>query len=142
MGNGAKVLDDLVPAHAEAGIPDGEHALLLVRTDADAQLRGGVQYLVLGEHLVVDAVEGVGSVREQFAQEHLPLFIQGMDEDIQQLPGFGLERIGFGLVLIWVGDWVWFGHGGLRENGSWRMGRSVILPRLALSKSKKIVREM
>ena len=103
LGDRPQVLDDLVPGHADAGILDGEQALLLIRSDVDLQIDARVEDLVVGQHLEADAVERVGGIREQFAQKDLPVFVQGMDQDIEQLPGLGLEGKAFGFIL--AGGW-------------------------------------
>ena len=108
LGDRTQVLDDLVAGHADAGILNGEQAILLIRRNVHPQLHPGVQYLVVGQHLEADAVERIGSVREQLAQEDFPVFIQGMDQYIQELAGFGLEGITFGFIL--AGGWGWFSH--------------------------------
>jgi len=63
---------------------------------------------VIRQHLEADAVERVGSVREQFPQKDFPVFIKGMDQYIQELPGFGFEGKTFGFIL--AGGRGWFGH--------------------------------
>ena len=91
MGDGSQVLNDLVLGHADAGILNSKGTSLFVRCDADTQFDIGVQYIPVRQHLETDAVECIRSVREQFAQEHVPIFVQGMDQDIKKLFSLGLE---------------------------------------------------
>ena len=49
----------------------------------------------LGERLEAQPVVGVGGVRDQLTQEDLPVAVQGMDHELQQLTDFGLETEGF-----------------------------------------------
>ena len=56
----------------------------------------GVEHILVGDHLEAQAVQCVRRVREQFAQEDLPVLVQRMDQDVQQLPGLCLEGELFG----------------------------------------------
>ena len=96
MGDGAQVFNHLFSGHADAGVADGQQALFGVGGDVDHELSVRVQYLTVGEHLEVDARQGVRCVGDQFAQEDFPVGVEGMDQDVEQLASFGLESGGGG----------------------------------------------
>ncbi len=95
LGDGADVLDDFLPAHADAVVADGQRARLAVEGDADLEV--GVVFIDRGIRQALEAqlVGGVGGVGNQFAQENVLVGIQGMDHQLQQLFDFGLEAEGF-----------------------------------------------
>jgi hypothetical protein len=89
------VLDDFLPAHADAVVADGQRARLAVEGDADHEV--GVVFIEcgIGQALEAQLVGGVGGVGNEFAQENVLVGIQGMDHQLQQLFDFGLEAQGF-----------------------------------------------
>ncbi len=92
-GDGADVLHDLVFGHAHAGVGDGQGSSFLVRGDADLQGQLRVGDLGAAACLEADFLQGVGGVGGQLAQEDLPVGVQGVHEDIEQLSDFGLEFV-------------------------------------------------
>ncbi len=108
LGDGTQVFHDLVAGHADARVLDGQGAGFFVGVDADSQFRVGIEHVAVGQHLEADAVKGVRSVREQFAQEDLAVLVERVDQNVEQLPGLGLEQVGLRLVARWGG----VGHGG------------------------------
>ncbi len=53
------------------------------------------QQLGLGDGREAQPVAGVGGVGNQLAQEDLPVAVQGVDHELQQLADFGLKAEGF-----------------------------------------------
>ena len=92
LGNGPQVFDDLIMRHADARILDRQQAVFLIYRDLDLQLGIRVYHIPVGDHLEAQAIQRIGGVREQLAQEHLPILIQGMDEYVEKLLGLGFER--------------------------------------------------
>ena len=70
-GNAANGLHDLLTAHADAVVADGQGAGVLVDLDADAQLRGVLQQAVVREGLEAQLLGGVRGVGHQLAEEDL-----------------------------------------------------------------------
>ncbi len=68
-----RVLDHLLPVHANAGVSDGERLGRFVDGDVDGQLRVRVHHLVVGEQLELRPVEGVRGVGNQLAQKDFPV---------------------------------------------------------------------
>ena len=85
--------DHLVAGHADACIGDGQAILHFVRRNPDFERQLGipdglVPRLALEETQLVQRVRGVGN---ELTQKNLPVGIQGVGEDIQNLTGFGTE---------------------------------------------------
>jgi hypothetical protein len=64
----------------------------------NGKLRRRVEHILVGHHLEAQTVEGVGSIGKQLPEEDLAVFIQGMDQDIEQLFGFCFEVKGLRFV--------------------------------------------
>jgi len=94
LGDGADQVDQLVAVHADAVVPDGERAGCFVCLQANAQLGAIGQQLRLLHRLETALVQRVGSVGDQLAQEDVLVRIDGMNHEVQKLPGLGLELIG------------------------------------------------
>ena len=66
-----------------------------VRIDADAELAGpGASSAAVGDGREAQPVAGIGGVGDQLAQEDLPVAVQGVDHELQQLAHLGLEAVG------------------------------------------------
>ena len=61
-GDGAEIVDQLLPVHAEAGVGDGQRPGLGVGLDADRQRAALRQQFWLGDRLVAQLVAGIGGV--------------------------------------------------------------------------------
>ena len=108
-GDGADVPHHLLLAHADAVVGDGQGAGPGVRLEADGELGVARGQALVRERLEAQAVEGVGGVGDQLAQEDLLVRVQGMRDQVQQLVDLGLE----GAVLGGA-----FGHGGGRRRAA------------------------
>ena len=91
LGDGAQILFQLLFGHADAVIRHGEGAAVLVHRQVDLQIvlvdaDGGV-----GQALEIPLVAGVGGVGDQLAQKDLPVGVNGIDHQVQQLFALGLE---------------------------------------------------
>ena len=89
-GDGAEVVDDLLVAHADAVVLDGEGAGGGVRDQRHRQLVGAQQRRV-GDRLEAQLLAGVRGVGDQLPQEDFLVRVQRMDDQSQNLLGFGLE---------------------------------------------------
>ena len=96
--DGAQILDDFIPAHADTVVLDGQRARRGIRNQRDRQ-RIGAQQSRIGEGLEAQLLARVRGVRNQLAQENFLVRIQRMDDQSQHLFGFGLKlfylRLGF-----------------------------------------------
>ena len=90
-GDGAQVLFQLFPGHADAVIGQSQGAVFLVQLQQDLiiLLFGGDA--VVGQALEIELVDGVTGVGDQLTQENLLVGIDGMDHHVQQLFAFGLK---------------------------------------------------
>ena len=94
-----KDIDDLKMDLTNSSVHDGQRLVGLVRSDLDVQVLACFQLLRLGQGLVADLVQGVGRVRNEFAQEDFLVAVEGVDDQAHQLRDFGLEGEGF-IVLV------------------------------------------
>jgi hypothetical protein len=89
-GDGAQVIDELLPTHADAVVGDQQGAGFLVRHDADLRFRRRGEVGVR-QCLEPAAIHRVGGVGNQFAQEDLPLRVKRMHHEIEQAADLGAE---------------------------------------------------
>ena len=106
MGDGAQVFDEFIVSQADAGVFDRKNPLILVGNERNFQ-RGLVAVLLVGEFEIPHLVQGIGSIRDQFADRDLFVLIQRMRQQMQQLLDFGLKRellffVGFRHVVSFV----------------------------------------
>ena len=92
-GDGAQVGLQILPGHADAVVGHGEGALLLVGDDGDLQVGPADPHGVVGEGLVGQLVLGIAGVGDELPQEDLLVGIDGVDHQVQQPLGFGLELL-------------------------------------------------
>ena len=93
-GDGAQVVDQLLPRHADAVIGDQQRAGLLVGDDADLGLGRGRERGV-GQRLEPAAVHRIGGVGDQLAQEDFPLGVERVDHQIEQPADLGAKIMFF-----------------------------------------------
>ncbi len=98
-GDGAQVGDHVLAGHADAVVGDGQGAAGLVRHDAHLGFAGRGE-VRLGQRLEAAAVDGVGGVGDQFAQEDFTLRIQRIHHQIEQPPDLGAEFMLFGRWFV------------------------------------------
>jgi hypothetical protein len=108
--DGAEMRDGIFAAHADAVVADGQSALVLVRFDPYRELGVAGHQFGPAQGFEPQLVVGVGSIRNQLAQEDLAVAVQRMDHELQQLTDFGLETQG----LLGIGFWVVHGAARLR----------------------------
>ena len=89
-GDGAEVVDQLLPGHADAVVGDQQGAGLLVGDDADFGVRRRGEVGV-GQRLEAAAVHGVGGVGHQLAQENFALRVERVDHEIEQAADLGAK---------------------------------------------------
>jgi hypothetical protein len=87
--------DHLVAAHADAVVRNGDGFRILVERDLDLQFVVVAVQGIVVDRLEAQLVGGVGSVRNQFAQEDFLVRVQGVNHQLQQLFYFCLEAKGF-----------------------------------------------
>ena len=94
-GDGADVINDLLPVHADAVVGDGDGAGVLVETDPDVQIGIALVQGAVGQGFKAQLVAGVGGVGNQFAEEDFLVGVQRMRDQAQQLLHLGLKTKGF-----------------------------------------------
>ena len=101
--DGAKRLDQLVAAHADAVVLDGELALVGIDADGDPRRRILAEQAWIGDRLVPQPLAGIGGVRDQLAQEHLFLGINRVHHHVQELGNIRFEGAAFAFCFIGYG---------------------------------------
>ena len=89
--------DQLVLAHADAGIGDREGARRPCPATMRTAASSGQRERRIGQRLEAAAVDRVGGVGDQLAQEDLALGVERMDHEIEQPPDLGAEFVPFRL---------------------------------------------
>ena len=89
----AEVLDQLVPAHADAVVAHGERAGRPVGYEQDLELRVVAQEMRLGQARVAQPVAGVRRVRDQLPEKDLAMLVERVDDQIENPADLGLERL-------------------------------------------------
>ncbi len=97
FGNGAQIVDEFVLAHANAAVGDGQRLGRLVGGDDDIEQRRLFQKGGRGNGLIAQLVQRIGCIGNQFAQENIPVGINRMHHEVQELGHFRLECVGFRL---------------------------------------------
>ena len=105
LGDGAEIGHNLLPRHADAVVGHGEGSTVLVEFDADAEVRVARQQRIVRKRLEAELVDRIGGVGDQLAQEDLPVRIQGVDHQLQELLRLGLKAEGFGGAGFGHGSW-------------------------------------
>jgi hypothetical protein len=64
---------------------------LVITVNGDLQWNMGIKLDLFGQALVPVFFQGIGGIGNKFPDENIPLCIEGVDNDIQDFPGFSLE---------------------------------------------------
>ena len=97
--DGAEVIGKLLAIHPDAVIGEGDRARLLIRGDVDLKWEIALVDAILSKLLEAKLLERIGSIRDQLAHENLFISVDRVDDDIEKLTNFGLERLGVGLCF-------------------------------------------
>ena len=98
VGDGSQVGLEFMAGHADAGIGEGQGVLFLIQIDIDLERHVAVKDIACGEALMPEFFQGIGGIGDQFADEDIPFGIEGVDNDIEEFLGFGLEFVGRGFL--------------------------------------------
>src|SRR5205814_10617160 len=90
---GAEVAYGLLPRHAAAVGGDGERAGAWVGIDADGELAIFRMQRAVCDRCEAQPIAGVGGIGEELPQEDLPVAVEGVDHELQQLAHLGLEAV-------------------------------------------------
>ncbi len=93
LGDGAQMGDRFLAAHPHAIVAHAERAGRGVEVDPDGEFRLIGQQLRGTEGQEAQPVVGIGGIGNQLAQEDLPVAVEGMDHQLQELAHFGLEAV-------------------------------------------------
>ena len=97
LRDGTELLDDLGAVHADAVVGDRDGAGLGVVVHGDCELGLLAQQLGPGERLETQLVSRIRGVGDEFAQEDLPVAVQGMDHQLEELLYLSLKAERFAL---------------------------------------------
>lgn len=81
--------------HTNTSIPDGEGLVLLVWDKVDTKVLASIELTRVGESLISDLVESIGTVGYQFSQEDFLIGVDCVDDEGEQLRDLSLELEGF-----------------------------------------------
>ena len=81
--------------HTNTGIADGEGLVLLVWDNIDTEILAGLEFTRVGEGLISDLVEGIGTVGHKFSQEDLLVGVNCVDDQGEKLRDLSLELESF-----------------------------------------------
>ena len=90
-GDDAQVVLQLLLAHADAVVADGQQAALLINGQFDLKLVPSQAHLVVRQAQVAQLVDSVGGVGDDLPQEYLLVGIDGIDHQVQQAFALRLE---------------------------------------------------
>ena len=91
--DGAQVLLELRLAHADAVVRDRHGAGILVEGHEDGQVVLADAHRAVREGGERELVDGVGGVGHQLAQEDLPVGVDRVDHEVEELLALGLELL-------------------------------------------------
>ena len=91
LGDGADVVDDVLPGHADAVVGHRDCPRRRVVADPDAGLGVVFEERGIAHRLEPQLVGGIRGIRDELAQEDLLVAVQGVDHQVQELRDLGLE---------------------------------------------------
>jgi hypothetical protein len=105
LGDSTKIVDQLLLGHTDTGIPESKGIVGLIGNNPDSEVGLNVQLSTLrvGNGLVPDLIEGIGSIRNQLSKENLLVRIEGVDDQTHQLLDISLKS----KVLSHFYGWCW-----------------------------------
>ena len=83
LGDGAQVFHQILFVHAQAVIGDSQRVGIGVRRQMDFKGRVPFEKVAVGQRLVMQLVDSIGCVGNQFAQEDFVIRINRMDHQVQ-----------------------------------------------------------
>ncbi len=96
---------------------DGHRGSGGVRIDADREFRVLREQLRLRDRSETQPVAGIGGVGDQLTQEDLPVAVERVDHELQELTHFGLEAVGLARARAGGALEGFFSHGSLKSCG-------------------------
>ena len=81
--------------HANTSIKNGESLVFLIWGDFDTEFLARVELTRIGEGLISDLVESIGTVRDEFSQENLLVGVDCVDNEGEELRNLSLELESF-----------------------------------------------
>ena len=94
-GDGAERVDEVLAAHADAVVGEGQRLVLGVDGDGDGERPAALDQFGLGDRFVAQLLAGVGGVGDEFANENVAVRIDRMHHQVQQPRNVGFETLGF-----------------------------------------------
>merc|ERR1719329_1297739 len=91
LGNGSKIVDELILGHANTRILNGQCGIGLVRNDLDVEVWLRLDLLRLGDRLVSNLVKGIRSVGDQLTEEDFLVGVESVNDQAHQLLNISIE---------------------------------------------------
>ena len=95
--DGAERVDEVVSAHADAVVGEGQRLGGRIDRDGDRKRPAALDKLGLRQSLVAQLFAGVGGVGYQFAHKDVAVRIDRVDHQVQQPRDIGFELLGLGV---------------------------------------------
>ena len=96
MSNGSKIFHQLLMRHADSMVGNRERLCLFIGCDVDLQGQIGLMDVLLSRLKMAELLHRVGGIRDQLAQENFLVGVKRVDDQVEELLDFGLERVFFG----------------------------------------------
>ena len=97
--DGAQIVDQFLPRHADPVVGDHQGARLFVGNDPNFGLGGRGEFRV-GQRLKPAAVAGVGGIGDQLTQKDFSLGVERVDDEVQQAPHFSAKAVFFQYGIV------------------------------------------
>jgi len=98
MSYGSQVLNQLFLGHADPEILNGKLIGGIICRYADFVLKRVIEDVFFGELESAQFLEGIRCIGNQFPDKDFLILIEGIDDDIENLLGLGLEFVFLGLT--------------------------------------------
>ena len=98
-GDGAQIVDQILPGHANPVVGDQQCARLLIWHDADFGL-GRRRERGIGQCFKPAAIAGIGAIGDQFTQKDFPLGVERVDNKVQQASDLSTKTMFFQYGIV------------------------------------------
>ena len=91
FGNRTEILNQVVTVHAQTIIGNSQSMGVCIRCDMDFKTRIAFEQIAVRQRFIVQFIDRIRGIGNQFPQENFMIRINGMDHQVQQLFRFRLE---------------------------------------------------
>ena len=95
LGDSAEVIHQILFIHAQAVVGNGQRMAVSIGRQVDFKARVPFEEIAVGQGLIMEFIDRIGGVGNQFPQEDFVICINRVDHEVQQLLRFSLKFMGF-----------------------------------------------